>query len=252
MDNRGKSPRPCCWPARSWWAASRTACSAKPSRRPRSVVHCPSACTASSRGAGTRAGATSRASSPSRIPISDARCTTRVDQQTVWSAVRGFSEGRRGRLTHAGAISRRFEAPAGPRGDGRRRARAGRQGGAGRRGRRRLRRRPAVGHRRVRLARALRPPVDEAAARARGRGVRDEPRRSSVPESKLRATLQALLSLAGSAPGSVRGNAGVGQVFEFVVERYRGGRAGRTRAASSTRPSCRRCSALDGRQAWPR
>jgi len=42
------------------------------------------------------------------------------------------------------------------------------------------------------------------------------------PEVKLRATLQALLAAAGPAPGSVRGNAGVGQIFEFGVERYRG------------------------------
>jgi hypothetical protein len=45
---------------------------------------------------------------------------------------------------------------------------------------------------------------------------------SSTSEPKLRATLQALLGAAASAPGSVRGNAGVGQIFEFAVERYRG------------------------------
>jgi hypothetical protein len=45
---------------------------------------------------------------------------------------------------------------------------------------------------------------------------------ASASEPKLRATLQGLLGAAASAPGSVRGNAGVGQVFEFAVERYRG------------------------------
>ena len=41
-------------------------------------------------------------------------------------------------------------------------------------------------------------------------------------EAKLRGAVQALLAAAGAAPGSVRGNAGVGQIFEFAVERYRG------------------------------
>ena len=41
-------------------------------------------------------------------------------------------------------------------------------------------------------------------------------------EAKLRGAVQALLAAAGAASGSVRGNAGVGQVFEFAVERYRG------------------------------
>jgi hypothetical protein len=45
---------------------------------------------------------------------------------------------------------------------------------------------------------------------------------STVSEAKLRATLQGLLGAAASAPGSVRGNAGVGQIFEFAVERSRG------------------------------
>ena len=45
---------------------------------------------------------------------------------------------------------------------------------------------------------------------------------ASVPEHKLRATVQGVLGAAASASGSVRGNAGVGQVFEFAVERYRG------------------------------
>jgi ARG and Rhodanese-Phosphatase-superfamily-associated Protein domain len=44
----------------------------------------------------------------------------------------------------------------------------------------------------------------------------------AVSEAKLRATLEALLAAVGTAPGSVRGNAGVGQIFEFGVERYRG------------------------------
>ena len=41
-------------------------------------------------------------------------------------------------------------------------------------------------------------------------------------EAKVRSAVQALLAAAGAASGSVRGNAGVGQVFEFAVERYRG------------------------------
>jgi hypothetical protein len=41
-------------------------------------------------------------------------------------------------------------------------------------------------------------------------------------EAKLRGAVQALLAAAGAAPGSARGNAGVGQIFEFAVERYRG------------------------------
>jgi hypothetical protein len=45
---------------------------------------------------------------------------------------------------------------------------------------------------------------------------------ASASEPKLRATLQGLLGAATSTPGSVRGNAGVGQIFEFAVERYRG------------------------------
>ena len=45
---------------------------------------------------------------------------------------------------------------------------------------------------------------------------------AAASEVKLRATLQALLAAAGLAPGSARGNAGVGQIFEFGVERYRG------------------------------
>jgi hypothetical protein len=44
----------------------------------------------------------------------------------------------------------------------------------------------------------------------------------TASEPKLRATLQALLTAAGSTVGTLRGNAGVGQVFEFAVERHRG------------------------------
>jgi ARG and Rhodanese-Phosphatase-superfamily-associated Protein domain len=44
----------------------------------------------------------------------------------------------------------------------------------------------------------------------------------AAAEAKLRAGVESLLTAAGSAPGSVRGNAGVGQIFEFAVERYRG------------------------------
>jgi len=43
-----------------------------------------------------------------------------------------------------------------------------------------------------------------------------------APQAKLRATLQTLLAAAAAAAGSLRGNAGVGQIFEFSVEGYRG------------------------------
>lgn len=43
-----------------------------------------------------------------------------------------------------------------------------------------------------------------------------------APEGKLRVDLHRLLSAAATAPGMVRGNAGVGQIFEFRLEQYRG------------------------------
>ena len=58
--------------------------------------------------------------------------------------------------------------------------------------------------------------------RAHAAGAYVTPPSSTGSEPKLRAALQALLAAAGPAPGSVRGNAGVGQIFEFGVERYRG------------------------------
>ena len=43
-----------------------------------------------------------------------------------------------------------------------------------------------------------------------------------VPEDKLRAELRGLLAAAAAVSGSARGNAGVGQLFEFRLGRYRG------------------------------
>ncbi len=49
---------------------------------------------------------------------------------------------------------------------------------------------------------------------------------AGVPEAKLRAEVVALLAAAADARGLVRGNAGVGQRFEFRVDRYRGAALG--------------------------
>lgn len=43
-----------------------------------------------------------------------------------------------------------------------------------------------------------------------------------APEGKLRVELHRLLTAAAAVPGVVRGNAGVGQIFEFRLEQYRG------------------------------
>jgi hypothetical protein len=42
------------------------------------------------------------------------------------------------------------------------------------------------------------------------------------PDTKLRAELEALLKAAADAPGTVRRNVGVGQIFEFRLGRSRG------------------------------
>ena len=49
-----------------------------------------------------------------------------------------------------------------------------------------------------------------------------KPPLTAAPEAKLRAELDALLGAATDAPGMVRGNAGIGQVFEFKLGRHRG------------------------------
>jgi hypothetical protein len=47
-----------------------------------------------------------------------------------------------------------------------------------------------------------------------------------APEAKLRAELQRVLTLATMAAGLIHGNAGVGQVFEFKLQNYRGSALG--------------------------
>ena len=47
-----------------------------------------------------------------------------------------------------------------------------------------------------------------------------------APEDKLRAELRGVLGAAGLVNGTVRGNAGVGQLFEFRLGRYRGAALG--------------------------
>jgi len=47
-----------------------------------------------------------------------------------------------------------------------------------------------------------------------------------APEAKLRPQVHALLSGLAGVPGTLRGNAGVGQIFEFRLERYRGAALG--------------------------
>jgi len=49
---------------------------------------------------------------------------------------------------------------------------------------------------------------------------------SPVPEDKLRTELRGLLGAAAMVSGSARGNAGVGQLFEFRLGRYRGAALG--------------------------
>jgi len=48
------------------------------------------------------------------------------------------------------------------------------------------------------------------------------PPAAPAPEGKPRAELQRVLSGAAAASGVIRGNAGVGQMFEFKLEQYRG------------------------------
>lgn len=48
------------------------------------------------------------------------------------------------------------------------------------------------------------------------------PPAAPAPEGKQRAELQRVLSGAAATSGSIRGNAGVGQMFEFKLEQYRG------------------------------
>jgi hypothetical protein len=56
-----------------------------------------------------------------------------------------------------------------------------------------------------------------------------KPAAAPAPEAAQRAELQRLLARAAAATGVLRGNAGVGQVFEFVVERHRGAALGHER-----------------------
>jgi len=145
----------------------------------------------------------------------------KVDQQTVWSAVRGFSEGARAASPtqsyqqaleapavreEMGAAERVLDVKVAPDAVGAAVFVGGRLSGIDVFGS------PGLFARQwTKLLRA----------HAAGAYVTNPS--SSASEPKLRASLQALLAAAGAAPGSVRGNAGVGQVFEFAVERYRGG-----------------------------
>ena len=94
----------------------------------------------------------------------------RVDQQSVWSTVRGLTRERAGRVADP-ELSAGVRDAGGPRAPGRGRARAGREGGAGCPRRRGLRRLALSGIDVFGSPDALRPPVDEAAARSRRRRV---------------------------------------------------------------------------------